>query len=154
MITTRLQIFAAFMLCGGLFTGCATNTYQAQEIERKHYGDWEKDVGYTQVVRVGSQLHISGIGGKGSTLEEQFQSIYQKTGDILSDYQATTSHIIKEVIYTTDMDALLAIIPVRKGYFKKDTYPSASWVQVERLFSPEMLIEIEFIVQLPSDDAN
>ena len=46
------------------------------------------------------------------------------------------------------MVALAQAVPLRKKYYNKALYPSATWVQVERLLTAGAMIEIEFIVFL------
>jgi 2-iminobutanoate/2-iminopropanoate deaminase len=133
-------------LAGTISAGCATTAPVI--IERKHYGDWEKNVGYTQAVRVGNTLYMAGIGGQGDTQIEQMNDIYKTIDRILTDYQATSRNIVKEVIYTTNIDELIAATDARKNYYQNADYPSSTWVQVTRLYSPKMKIEIDITVQL------
>jgi 2-iminobutanoate/2-iminopropanoate deaminase len=67
----------------------------------------------------------------------------------LADYNATTSDIVKEVIYTTNIDELIAAKAERKKYFANNEYPASTWVQIERLYSPDMKVEIDVTVQIP-----
>jgi 2-iminobutanoate/2-iminopropanoate deaminase len=133
-------------LAGTLVAGCTT--HQPVSIERKHYGDWEKDVGYTQAVRIGNTLYLSGLGGQGETQVEQLNDVYQTIGRILADYKATSRDIVKEVIYTTNIDELIAAKDKRKDFYRDAVYPASTWVQVERLYSVDMAIEVDVTVQL------
>ena len=139
-----------FTLVAAITSGCATARPVA--IERKHYGDWEKDVGYTQAVRVGDQLYLAGVGGQGETQIEQMNDIYKIIGKILADYKASSRDIVKEVIYTTNIDELITLKDARKNYYQNADYPSSTWVQVQRLFDPRMKIEIDVTVQLSAQD--
>lgn len=122
-----------------LMTACAT----LAPIDRKHYGDWEKDIGYAQVVKVGNTLYISGLTSEKTTFDEQLDDIYQNITKILADYQLTTAAIVKETIYTQDMEALKAAISKRKAHYPNSAYPSATWVEVNRLFNTHHQLEIE-----------
>lgn len=146
---TIILKLAMLVLISLTLSACATSAPPAAKIERKYYGEWEKGVGYAQAIRVGNTLYLSGVGSEGATLVDQLDSIYTNIGKILVDYNATTSDIVKEVIYTTAMDQLAEAIPARKAHFKNDEYPTTTWLQVERLFLPHMLIEVEVIVQIP-----
>lgn len=139
----------AFITVFLLFSGCSSSAVQETVFERKHYNTWEKDIGYSQVIRVGNTLHVAGITGDGDTFGEQLESIYDQIEKILSDYGADTSNISKEVIYTTDMKLLREAIPLRKKYYPDELYPSASWVQVNQLFAPDLMLEVEVTVELP-----
>ncbi|MDQ2075908.1 RidA family protein [Marinimicrobium sp. ABcell2] len=134
-----------------LFTfGCAVHGGKTPEIERTHYGDHEPEIGYTQVVRVGNRLYLAGLTYQADTVAEQLVGIYDNIEQILSDFDATTAHILREVVYTTDIEALIETIPVRKSYFPSGAYPAATWVQVERLFLPDLKVEVEVTVLLPN----
>jgi 2-iminobutanoate/2-iminopropanoate deaminase len=117
-------------------------------IERKSYHAWESDVGYTQVVQVNNTLYLSGITSEKTTFENQLNDIYETINNILVDYDVGMDAIVKEVIFTTDIEQLKAAIPQRKAHFD-NKYPSASWVEVKRLWSKSHLLEVEVIVVLP-----
>lgn len=131
--------------CGIFLFGCVSTD---QVIERKNYHSWENDIGYSQVVKANNTLYISGITSEETTFENQVNDIYSTLKKILSDYNVGTNAIVKEVIFTTDIEKLKASIPTRKAHFG-DTYPSSSWVEVKRLWSKTHLLEVEVIVALP-----
>ncbi len=119
---------------------------EKQRIERQYYGEWEAEFGYTQVVKVGNTLYVSGITGQGDTMEEQINSVYTYLKKILNDYGVTSDNIVKESIFTTDMRALADAQGTRLEYYNKDKYPSSTWVQVEGLYLPSILLEVETTV--------
>lgn len=119
------------------------------QVSRHYHNDWEQEIGYAQLVRVGNTLHVSGITGRGETMEQQIVSVYDRIRDVLATYGATPDHIVKEILFTTDIEAVKAHIPLRKSYFSKDNYPAATWVQIERLFLPEIQLEVDVTVQIP-----
>ena len=118
-------------------------------IERKHYGSWEKKIGYTQVVKVGNRLLISGLTGEGATMKEQVKSVYQTLEKILKDYNTDSSRIVKELVFTKDIEAFKSTIALRKTFYPRELYPSSSWIQVDRMFVESLMVEIEFEVELP-----
>ncbi len=120
-----------------------------QTITRTHHFPWEKDIGYTQVVQVDNRLYLSGLTSPEATLEAQLADIYQTLENLLSAHGAGLEDIIKEVVYTTDIEGLKALIPERRAYFPNGQYPASSWVEVERLFMPEHQLEIEVIAIIP-----
>jgi len=137
-----------------IFSGCAGIQTQEKNnavnpIERKHYGSWEKQIGYTQVVKVGNRLLISGTTGEGDTMEEQVKSVYQTIEKILKDYHTDSSRIVKELVFTKDIEAFKSTMALRKTFFPQKLYPSSSWVQVDRMFIDSLMVEIEFEVELP-----
>ena len=66
-------------------SGCVQN----QKIERKNYYSWENDYGYSQVVKTGNTLYVSGIASNKATLDGQIEDIY------------TFIHLFKEYSKTT-----------------------------------------------------
>ena len=118
------------------------------EIQREYLNPWEKEIGYAQVVRHGDILYLSGITGEGATVAEQMTGIYSNIGKILKSHNLSTNAIITETIYTRDIEAVKAAIPLRKAFYANGVYPAATWVQVERLFNSDHLIEIEVTVAI------
>jgi enamine deaminase RidA (YjgF/YER057c/UK114 family) len=56
--------------------------------------------------------------------------------------------VVKETLYTTDIEAVKANNAVRKAFYKGD-FPAATWVQISRLFRPTALVEVEVVAHLP-----
>ncbi len=112
-----------------------------------HLGPWEQDIGYTQAVRVGTTLYVSGSvgGGDMATAIAQAYDAIQRT---LAAHRLGFGHVVKENVFTTDIEALKANKGVRNAYYGTD-FPAASWVQVQRLFEPEFVIEVEVIAVFP-----
>ena len=146
MKASKLIVFGMFCL---ILTSCAMAPPEPNNIVRKHYGSWEKDIGYAQVVQVGKTLYISGITSNGESMTEQVKGVYQRIESILNDYGTDTSRIVKEVVYTRDMEALKASIELRKSFFAEEQYPSSSWIQIDRLFLEEFMLEVEVEALLP-----
>ena len=103
--------------------------------------------GYTQTVKIGNTLYLSGITGMGP-MNESLQLVYERIGMALKQAGADFSHVVKENLYTTDIEAVKANNAVRMKFYKGD-YPAATWVQVVRLFNPEYNLEVEVIAVLP-----
>lgn len=130
-----------------LITSLTTAAADKPTIQRHHLGEWEKDIGYSGVVEINNQLFISGIACAGKNMEEAVKHCYTKAQEILKKFNATSDQIIKETVYTTDIEALIKAIPTRKSFFTQGQYPAATWVQISRLYSPGDLLEVELIVQ-------
>jgi len=122
-------------------------------IKKKFYdgkfNEQDTSVGYTEAVLVDNFLYISGSVGKGS-ITDQLREIYTDLGNILKAYGATYHNVVKETLYTTDIDAVKNNNYVRKIFYDGD-YPAATWVQISRLFSarPDTQIEVELIAYVP-----
>ena len=80
-------------------------------------------------------------------MEEAVKACYTTVHGILKKFNLGTNHIIKETLFTTDIEALKKAIPARKTFFNSGKYPAATWVQVSRLYDPAHLLEVELIVQ-------
>lgn len=116
-----------------------------------HMGPWEQEIGYSQSVRRGSRLLVSGTTGNGpgsKDLASQMKDAYQGIQATLAHDGATLADVVKETIYCRDMDALIAAQELRKSIYGGHL-PAGSWVQVQRLYSPHHLIEIEVEAVLP-----
>lgn len=138
MKTVGLGLALSLVLTGPAFA----------QIEREYVNPWEKEIGYAQVVRRGDTLYLSGITANGASVGEQMAAIYGQIGKILKSRNLSSSSIVSETIYTRDIEAVKAAIPIRKQFYTDGAYPAATWVQVERLFNPDLLVEIEVIVAL------
>ena len=120
--------------------------------EAFHLGPWEQAIGYSQAIRKGGTLYISGtVGanakGEPSDLDGQMKKAYEGIQKTLEHYNTDFSHVVAERIYTTDIDELIRSQPTRKQFYG-DALPAATWVQVSRLYSPADKIEIELEVSL------
>ncbi len=66
----------------------------------------------------------------------------------LEHYHFNFSHVVKENVYTTDIEALKQHVAVRRTFYGED-FPVATWVQVARLYNPGQVIEVEIVAVLP-----
>ena len=122
--------------------------------ETYHVGPWEQRIGYSQAVRSGGMLYVSGtVGpngeGKPDDLDSQMKNAYAAIQKTLAQYKTDASHVVMERIYTTDMDALIRSQETRKQFYG-DWLPAATWVEVRRLYGAADKIEIEVQVALNS----
>jgi len=108
----------------------------------------EVSIGYCQAVRAGNELYISGVAGVGP-MEAAVAKVYQSLGDILKANGLTFQDVVKENVYATDLDAFIANSGERKAYYG-GWLPSATWVQVQRLFRPSLVVEVELVARYPS----
>jgi 2-iminobutanoate/2-iminopropanoate deaminase len=107
----------------------------------------EQSIGYCQAVRVGDVLYVSGVPADGP-MEEAVPAVYRQLQAILAANGLTFAHVAKESVYATDLDAFIAQQHVRKPYYGT-WVPSATWVQVERLFMPSFVLEVELVAHYP-----
>ena len=121
------------------------NTIQKQKF---HFGrDQDTTAGYAQAVKVDNVLYISGTVSRGDAATA-LKNIYTNLERTLKHYGATFQNVVKETLYTTDIEAVKQANHVRKPFYKGD-FPAATWVQISRLYMAEVSIEIELIAHLP-----
>jgi enamine deaminase RidA (YjgF/YER057c/UK114 family) len=142
-------------LCGlvvlSCVLSCGAGDLPALKKDKFNLGSWENDIGYAQAVRVGNTLYISGSVGGGDMPAAILQA-YETIQRTLAAHQLNFGHVVKENVFTTDLDALKANKEVRRKFYGTD-YPAATWVQVERLFEPGYIIEVEVIAVFPDAPA-
>jgi enamine deaminase RidA (YjgF/YER057c/UK114 family) len=122
-----------------------------------HLNGYEKDFGYSQAVLIDKTLYVSGsvsVDANGrlvaaGDMAGQMRAAYANIRRTLAANGADFDEVVKETIYTTDMDALLKSSDVRFEYYDKERLPTVSWVQVQRLVDPGFLVEIEVVAELP-----
>lgn len=137
------------LIVRGLFLLALIATSAAAEVKIERYkgGDWEDDIGYRQAVRVGQMLYISGVAASGE-MPAAIRSAYGELEKILKAHGLTFKNVVKENVYTTQLDALKANQPLRNTYYGKD-FPAATWVQIARLYDADHVLEVELIAVFP-----
>jgi len=120
--------------------------------ETYHAGPWEQEIGYSQAVRAGNMLYVSGtVGadakGQPADLDGQMKRAYAAIQKTLAHHNTDFSHVVMERIYTTDIEALIRSQPTRKQFYG-ESLPAATWVEVRRLYGAADKIEIEVQVAL------
>jgi len=109
----------------------------------------EDEIGYTQAVKVGNTIYISGAVGWGKT-EDALKLVYDELEKSLKFYHATFENVVKENLYALAVDSVIKYKDVRKLYYKND-FPAATWVQVSRLYNQGLVVEVELVAVLPED---
>jgi enamine deaminase RidA (YjgF/YER057c/UK114 family) len=107
----------------------------------------DTSAGYVQVVKVDNVLYISGAVAKDVT-PEGITRVYQALEKSLKIFGATFQNVVKENLYTTDMEAMKKYNDARKVFYKGD-FPAATWVQISRLFMYDARLEVELVAHLP-----
>jgi enamine deaminase RidA (YjgF/YER057c/UK114 family) len=121
---------------------------QSDTIVKKKY-QVSQGAGYAQAVLVDNILYISGTVASGD-MDAQLKGAYTGIEKTLKAYGANFQNVVKENLYTTDIEAVKSNNEVRKAFYKGD-YPAATWVQISRLFMPQALVEVEVIAHLPAN---
>ncbi len=131
-------------------TASAQQTKATIEKEKWHWGNPNKQdtsAGYAQTVKVSDVLYISGT--VTTELDEKgVRQVYAGLERSLKQYGLTFQHVVKENLYTTDIEAMKQLNYVRKQFYKGD-FPAATWVQIVRLFMPDAKLEVELVAHFP-----
>ena len=137
---------ALFLAATALLAGCATSTTAARSCWHRN-AKVEQEIGYCQVLRIGSALHVSGVTAAGP-METAVPRVYERLREILAAQGLGFEHVVKETVYATDLDAFIAQKDKRLAYYGQ-TWPAGTWVQVQRLYLPAFVVEVELIVHDP-----
>ena len=109
--------------------------------------EFEQEIGYCQAVRSGDTLHISGTAASGE-MATAVRSVYGELKQTLEANGLGFADVVKETVYATDLDAFIAAKDIRKAYYGSE-FPAATWLGVERLYTPSLVLEIELTAVYP-----
>lgn len=137
-----------------LFQSLISLSIQAQDnTSKKEKWHWDNalkqdtSAGYVQTVKVDNVLYISGAVARDVT-PEGITRVYQALEKSLKAFGATFQNVVKENLFTTDLEAMKKYNDARKAFYKGD-FPAATWVQITRLFMHDARLEVELIAHLP-----
>jgi 2-iminobutanoate/2-iminopropanoate deaminase len=144
------KFFFLLLVFQAIFFYCVCAQEKNIQKEKYHWGNANKQdtsAGYAQAVKVDNILYISGTVAREVT-PEGIRRVYEGLERTLKEYGATFQNVVKENLYTTDIEAMKQYNYVRKAFYKGD-FPAATWVQISRLYMAEGRLEIELIAHLP-----
>ena len=141
-------LFAALVL----LAACAAAPAQAPRAAQRtcFHADqaFETDVGYCQAVRHGRTLYVSGTAARGD-MPAAIREVYGDLRKTLEANGLSFADVVKENVYATDLDAFIQNKALRKEFYVATALPAATWVQVSRLYTPALVLEVELVALYP-----
>jgi enamine deaminase RidA (YjgF/YER057c/UK114 family) len=125
--------------------------------DRMHLYDFEQDFGYAQAVKVDKTVYVSGVlpvDAKGklvgpADMAAQLDAVYANLEKVLAAHGVGFNAVVRENLYTTDMEALLQVSDIRFKYYSTGSLPAVTWLEVKRLVDPGFLVASEVTLELP-----
>src|SRR5262245_35779794 len=111
---------------------------------------WEPIIGFSRAIRVGNHIFVSGtvaVDKEGNVVgindpHKQTVLILKKIEEALKGAGATLQDVVRTRIYTTNIDYWDEIGRAH-GEFFSDIRPASTIVEVQRLITEDLIVEIE-----------
>lgn len=81
-------------------------------------------------------------------MRSAIRSAYARLQKTLEATGLTFANVVKESVLVTDLDAFIQHKDIRKEFYGK-SFPAATWVQVQRLYLPSFVVEVELTAVYP-----
>lgn len=128
-----------------LLASCANTSLQRSCFNLN--AELENDIGYCHAVRVGNTLYISGTVGRGP-MSNAIKEVYSSIEQTLVAHDLGFDNVVSERVYVTRLDDFVRNKGLRRDFYG-EVLPASSWVQVDKLFLTEFVIEVEVMAVFP-----
>lgn len=124
---------------------------------RKEIFHWrpegEKAFGYAQAVRAGDTVYISGCMSVDESfsviapgdMAAQLRNVYEAMKTTLEHFDLTFQNVVEEVVYVTDMPALIEQNEIRKSYYEGVEPPATTALAVAGLAFEGQVVEVKAV---------
>ncbi len=117
--------------------------------------DLEADLGFTQAIRHGDTIYVSGAVGideNGKIVSDvnvatQIRQAYRNISRSLEALGASLKDVVAETVYVTDLEDARASGEIKKAYDGLQP-PTRTVVEVSRLALPELMVEVTCIARI------
>jgi len=131
-------------------------TTTMERINHSTGSKWEPIIGYSRAVRIGNFVYVSGTTASGPDgnivgIDDpyaQTRQILENIGKALAAVGAGPGHVVRTRIYLTDISRWEEVGRAHGEVFA-DIRPATAMVEVAKLISPEILVEIEADAYVP-----
>jgi 2-iminobutanoate/2-iminopropanoate deaminase len=122
--------------------------------KRKNYPHLAQPVGpYVQAVKHNGMLFLSGLTALGSSaqgrgLTEQVDAIFKSLARVAQTERTDLSSLVKVTLFVTSLQFVRELRAALESHFG-DYSPMSSLVQIGKLLSPDVLVEVEAVLAIP-----
>jgi 2-iminobutanoate/2-iminopropanoate deaminase len=122
--------------------------------KRKNYQHLAQPIGpYVQAVKHNGMLFLSGLTALGSSAErrgiaEQADAIFKAIASIARAERSDMSSLVKVTMFVTSLQFVRELRAALSRHFGESS-PMSSLVQIGKLLSPDVLVEVEAVLALP-----
>ncbi|MDJ1501625.1 RidA family protein [Xanthocytophaga agilis] len=102
-------------------TGKQNHTPSSRLKQKWHWGNKHKQyeaAGYAQVVKTGNTIYVSGI-PTSDLSPEGIRKVYSQLEKCLNSFGASSEDVVKETLYTTDIETMKKYNVARKEFYKE-----------------------------------
>jgi 2-iminobutanoate/2-iminopropanoate deaminase len=108
--------------------------------------------GAGQIVHLKGQISLDKNGQTigAHDMPAQVRKVLENIRDVLASMGGQMGDVVSLVHYAIDIEQFMATADIRKEYFAPP-YPVTTTVEVNRLYHPDLMIEITAVAEIPRD---